>query len=58
VITGKATLFRNVVAPDLAQGVREQSLQGRTWKTTDGLGMRNDLVQQSYNMRPETLADV
>ena len=55
VITGKSTLFRNVVAPDLAQGVREQSLQVWTRKTADGLGTRNELVQQSYDMQPETL---
>ena len=58
VITGKSTLFRNVVAPDLAQGVREQSLQVWTRKTADGLGTRHELVQQSYTLRPETPADV
>jgi short-subunit dehydrogenase len=55
VITGKSTLFRNVVAPDLAPGVREQSLQVWTRTTADGLGTRNELVQQSYDMKPETL---
>jgi NAD(P)-dependent dehydrogenase (short-subunit alcohol dehydrogenase family) len=58
VITGKSTLFRNVVAPDLAQGVREQSLQVWTRKTADGLGTRHELVQQSYTLKPETPADV
>jgi short-subunit dehydrogenase len=55
VITGTSSLFRNVIAPDLAQGVREQSLQVWTRKTADGLGTRNELVQQSYDMKPETL---
>jgi short-subunit dehydrogenase len=58
VITGKSTLFRNVVAPDLAQGVREQSLQVWTRKAADGLGTRHELVQQSYTLKPETPADV
>jgi NAD(P)-dependent dehydrogenase (short-subunit alcohol dehydrogenase family) len=58
VITGKSTLFRNVVAPDLAQGVREQSLQVWTRTTADGLGTRHELVQQSYTLKPETPADV
>jgi short-subunit dehydrogenase len=58
VITGKSTLFRNVVAPDLAQGVREQSLQVWTRNTADGLGTRHELVQQSYTLKPETPADV
>jgi short-subunit dehydrogenase len=57
VITGTSTLFRNVVAPDLAQGVREQSLQVWTRKTSDGLGTRHELVQQSYTLKPETPAD-
>jgi short-subunit dehydrogenase len=55
VITGKSPLFRNVVAPDLAAGVREQSLQVWTRKSADGLGTRDALVQQSYDMKPETL---
>ncbi|HSY82381.1 MAG TPA: SDR family oxidoreductase [Gemmatimonadaceae bacterium] len=58
VITGKSTLFRNVVVPDLAQGVREQSLQVWTRKAADGLGTRHELVQQSYTLKPETPADV
>ena len=55
VITGASRLFRNVITPDLAEGVREQSLQVWNRKTNDGLGTRNDLVQKSYDMRPETL---
>jgi short-subunit dehydrogenase len=55
VITGKSSLFRNVVTPDLADGVREQSLQVWTRKVADGLGTRAELVQQSYDMKPETL---
>jgi len=54
VITGKSPLFRNVVTPDLAQGVREQSQQVWTRKTTDGLGTRAELVQKSYDLEPET----
>jgi short-subunit dehydrogenase len=54
VITGKSVLFRNVVAPDLAEGVREQSQQVWTRKTTDGLGARAELVQRSYDLKPET----
>jgi short-subunit dehydrogenase len=54
VITGKSSLFRNVIAPELAGGVREQSLQVWTRKTTDGLGTRAALVQKSYDMKPET----
>src|SRR4051794_29438260 len=57
VITGKSQLFRNVVAPDLAKGVQQQSLQAWTRKTTDGLGTRAELVQRSYDLRPETLVD-
>ena len=55
VITGKSALFRNVVAPELAAAVREQSLQVWTRKTTDGLGTRSPLVQRSYDLKPETL---
>lgn len=55
VITGKSQLFRNVVAPELAEGVRQQSLQVWTRKTKDGLGTRAQLVQRSYDLRPETL---
>jgi NAD(P)-dependent dehydrogenase (short-subunit alcohol dehydrogenase family) len=55
VITGKSTLFRNVVTPDLADGVRQQSLQVWTRKTTDGLGTRAELVQRAYDLKPETL---
>ena len=57
VITGKSQLFRNVVAPDLAEGVRQQSSQVWTRKTTDGLGTRAELVQRSYDLRPETLVN-
>jgi NAD(P)-dependent dehydrogenase (short-subunit alcohol dehydrogenase family) len=55
VITGEGLLFRNVITPDLAEGVREQSLQIWSRKTTDGLGTRAALVQKSYDMQPETL---
>ena len=57
VITGKSQLFRNVVAPDLAEGVRQQSLQVWTRKTTDGLGTKAELVQRSYDLSPETLVN-
>jgi hypothetical protein len=55
VITGDSSLFRNVVAPDLSGGVREQSLKVWNRKTTDNLGTRAELVQKSYDMKPETL---
>jgi NAD(P)-dependent dehydrogenase (short-subunit alcohol dehydrogenase family) len=55
VITGESLFFRNVITPDLAEGVREQSLQVWTRKTTDGLGTRAELVQKSYDLKPETL---
>lgn len=55
VVTGKSPLFRNVVTPDLAEAVRQQSLQVWTQKTTDGLGKRADLVQRAYELKPETL---
>ena len=57
VIAGKSQLFRNIVAPELADGVREQSLQVWARKTTDGLGTRAGLVQRSYDLRPETLVN-
>ena len=56
VITGESVLFRNVVAPELSEGVREQSLQVWTRKATDGLGTRAELVQKSYDMKPATRA--
>ena len=55
VITGKSPLFRNVVATELADAVREQSMQVWTRKTTDGLGTRAELVQRAYDLKPETL---
>jgi len=55
VITGKSSLFRNVVATELADAVREQSMQVWTRKTTDGLGTRAELVQRAYDLKPETL---
>lgn len=55
VIAGKSQLFRNIVAPELADGVREQSQQVWTRTTTDGLGTRAGLVQRSYDLKPETL---
>jgi short-subunit dehydrogenase len=56
VITGKSALFRNVIAPELSDAVRDQSFQKWTRKSTDGLGTRAELVQKSYDMKPETLA--
>jgi len=55
VIEGKTDLYRNIVAPELSEGVREQSLQVWTRKATDGLGTRFPLVQASYDLQPETL---
>jgi NAD(P)-dependent dehydrogenase (short-subunit alcohol dehydrogenase family)/uncharacterized protein GlcG (DUF336 family) len=55
VITGESSLFRNVITPDLSEGVRKQSLQVWTRKITDGLGTRAELVQKSYDLKPETL---
>jgi NAD(P)-dependent dehydrogenase (short-subunit alcohol dehydrogenase family) len=55
VILGQSSLFRNVITPDLAAGVREQSLKVWTRKIEDGLGTRDELVQKSYEMKPETL---
>jgi NAD(P)-dependent dehydrogenase (short-subunit alcohol dehydrogenase family) len=57
VITGKSQLFRNVVTPDFAEAVRQQSSQVWTRKTTDGLGTRAELVQRSYDLSPETSVD-
>jgi NAD(P)-dependent dehydrogenase (short-subunit alcohol dehydrogenase family) len=54
VITGESSLFRNVITPDLAEGVRQESLHIWTRKTTDGLGTRAEPVQKSYDMQPET----
>ena len=55
VITAESSLFRNVITPDLSEGLREQSLQVWAQKTTDGLGTRAELVQKSYELTPETL---
>ena len=55
VIDGTSQLYRNVVGPELSDGVREQSMQVWTRKTTDGLGSRFPLVQSSYDLQPETL---
>jgi NAD(P)-dependent dehydrogenase (short-subunit alcohol dehydrogenase family) len=55
VITSESSLFRNVITPDLSEGVREQSLQVWTRKTTDDIGTRAELVQKSYDLKPETL---
>src|SRR3984885_2636460 len=55
VITGQSPLFRNVVAPELSESVREQSLNVWTRKSRDGLGTRNALVQRSYDLKAETL---
>lgn len=57
VIAGKSPLFRNIITPDLADGVREQSRQVWSRKTTDGLGTRAELVQKAHDMKPETLAE-
>jgi NAD(P)-dependent dehydrogenase (short-subunit alcohol dehydrogenase family) len=54
VITGKSPLFRNVITPELAAAVREQSLQVWTRKAADGLGTRSELVAKAYTMKPET----
>jgi NAD(P)-dependent dehydrogenase (short-subunit alcohol dehydrogenase family) len=56
-IVGKSPLFRNVVTPGLAAGVREQSELVWTRRSSDGLGTRADLVARSYELRPETLAE-
>jgi NAD(P)-dependent dehydrogenase (short-subunit alcohol dehydrogenase family) len=56
VITGESPLFRNVITPNLAENVREQSMHVWDRKVTDALGKRAELVQKSYDMRPETLA--
>jgi NAD(P)-dependent dehydrogenase (short-subunit alcohol dehydrogenase family) len=55
VVTGKSSLFRNVITPELAAGVHEESLRVWTRKTMDGLGTRDGLVQKAYEMKPETL---
>jgi short-subunit dehydrogenase len=55
VVTGESPLFRNVISPDLAEGVREESLKVWTRKAADGLGTRAELVQKCYDMKPETL---
>jgi NAD(P)-dependent dehydrogenase (short-subunit alcohol dehydrogenase family) len=57
VVTGESSLFRNVITPSLAEGVREQSLKVWARKTTDGLGTRSELVQKSYDLKPETLVE-
>jgi len=56
VIAGESQLYRNIVAPELSDGVREQAMQIWTRKTTDGLHTRFPLVQRSYDLQPETLA--
>jgi len=55
VVAGESKLFRNVVAPELAQGVREQSEFVWTRNVNDGLGTRSPLVQRSYDLKPGTL---
>ena len=55
VITGRSALFRNVITPNLADGVRDQSIQVWSQKTGDGKGARFELVQKAYDMKPETL---
>jgi len=56
VIAGKSPLFRNIVPPELADGVRDQSELTWTRLSADGLGARADLVRRSYEMSPETRA--
>jgi len=56
VIAGKSPLFRNIVPPELAAGVRDQSELAWTRLSADGLGARADLVRRSYEMSPETRA--
>jgi NAD(P)-dependent dehydrogenase (short-subunit alcohol dehydrogenase family) len=53
-VTGESALFRNVVTPGLAAGVREQADLAWTRRSRDGLGTRSELVQRSYALRPET----
>jgi hypothetical protein len=55
VIKGKSPVFRNVITPDLSEGVRGQSLGIWTQKAADGLGTRAELVQKSYDLKPATL---
>ena len=54
VITGRSPLFRNVVTPNLAVGVREQADLVWTRKSADGLGTRAGLVQRSHELPPES----
>jgi NAD(P)-dependent dehydrogenase (short-subunit alcohol dehydrogenase family) len=54
VIEGKSPLMRNVVAPEMADGVRQASAEVWTRKVDDGLGTRPGLVQLAYAMKPET----
>jgi NAD(P)-dependent dehydrogenase (short-subunit alcohol dehydrogenase family) len=54
VIEAKDPLFRNVITPDLAAGVREQSQSIWTRRSSEGLGRRAELVERSYEMQPET----
>jgi len=55
VIEGKSDLFRNVVGPELSDGVRLASTDIWDRKIDEGLGTRSALVQQAYELRPETL---
>lgn len=55
VIEAESGLFRNVITPDLAEGVRDMSQGVWTRKTNDGLGTRDELVQKAYDIAPETL---
>ncbi len=55
VIAGESHLYRNIVAPELADGVHEQSLGVWTRLSGDGIGTRHPLVQRSYELEPETL---
>jgi NAD(P)-dependent dehydrogenase (short-subunit alcohol dehydrogenase family) len=57
-IVAKGGPFRNIVTPNMADGVREASLGVWTRKTTDGRGTRADLVKKAYAMQPETLIEV
>jgi hypothetical protein len=53
-ISGKSPLFRNVITPDLAGGVREQAEAIWTQTSKEALGTRSELVERSYQLRPET----
>lgn len=55
IIEARAMLFHKLITPDLPDGVRRGSEGVWTRRTTDGLGMRADLVQTAYDIAPEPL---